>query len=168
MDVQTKMNHERKEREVDQQTLNTRISECNTDVSEIRRARDTDLKALEVSTKELASMGDAEKQRIMFVYIICLFIFEFRKNSANSFFLFRMQISAVQTELKRTMDERDLKLKESTVQRLEELQKEVKLESKQRLENEKEARLAIEAFDNKMKVYTDETTESVRAILTVS
>ena len=79
-----------------------------------------------------------------------------------------MQISAVQTELKRTMDERDLKLKESTVQRLEELQKEVKLESKQRLENEKEARLAIEAFDNKMKVYTDETTESVRAMLTVS
>ena len=169
MDVQTKINHERKEREVDQQTLNTRISECNTDVSEIRRARDTDLKALEVSTKELASMGDAEKQRIMFVYIICLFIFEFRKNSAISFFFFfRMQISAVQTELKRTMDERDLKLKESTVQRLEELQKEVKLESKQRLENEKEARLAIEAFDNKMKLYTDETTESVRTMLTVS
>ena len=74
MDVQTKINHERKEREVDQQTLNTRISECNTDVSEIRRKRDTDLKALEVSTKELATMGDAEKQRIMFVYPICLFI----------------------------------------------------------------------------------------------
>ena len=72
MDVQTKINHERKEREVDQQTLNTRISECNTDVSEIRRKRDTDLKALEVSTKELATMGDAEKQRIMFVYPICL------------------------------------------------------------------------------------------------
>merc|ERR1719266_3289421 len=79
-------------------------------------------------------MGDAEKQRII------------------------MQISAVQTELKRTMDERDLSLKE--------LQKEVKLESKQRLENEKEARLAIEAFDNKMKLYTDETTESVRTMLT--
>ena len=74
MDVQTKINHERKAREVDQQTLNTRISECNTDVSEIRRKRDTDLKALEVSTKELATMGDAEKQRIMFVYPIYLFI----------------------------------------------------------------------------------------------
>ena len=73
MDVQTKINHERKEREVDQQTLNTRISECNTDVSEIRRKRDTDLKALEVSTKELATMGDAEKQRIMFVYILFIF-----------------------------------------------------------------------------------------------
>ena len=91
MDVQTKMNHERKEREVDQQTLNTRISECNTDVSEIRRARDTDLKALEVSTKELASMGDAEKQRIMFVYKICLFIFEFRKcfEKIPKFFFFQ-------------------------------------------------------------------------------
>ena len=74
MDVQTKLNHERKEREVDQQTLNTRISECNTDVSEIRRKRDTDLKALEVSTKELATMGDAEKQRIMFVYPFCFYL----------------------------------------------------------------------------------------------
>ena len=89
-------------------------------------------------------MGDAEKQRIV------------------------MQISSVQTEIKRTMDERDLKLKEATLSRLEEIQSEVKLESKQRLENEKEARLAIETVDNKMKLYTDETTESVRVILNVS
>ena len=89
-------------------------------------------------------MGDAEKQRIV------------------------MQISSVQTEIKRTMDERDLKLKEATLSRLEEIQSEVKLESKQRLENEKEARLAIESVDNKMKLYTDETTESVRVILSVS
>ena len=99
MDVQTKMNHERKEREVDQQTLNTRISECNTDVSEIRRARDTDLKALEVSTKELASMGDAEKQRIMFVYIICLFICEFRKKFRNFIFFFFSECKFQQCKL---------------------------------------------------------------------
>ena len=144
MDIQTKFNHEKKEREVDCNTLNTRIAECNAEVSEIRRKRDTDLKALETSTKELASMGDAEKQKII------------------------MQISSVQTELKRTMDERDLKLKEATLTRLEELQSEVKNESKQRLENEKETRLAIETVDNKSKLYTDETTESIRVLMTVS
>ena len=87
MDVQTKINHERKEREVDQQTLNTRISECNTDVSEIRRKRDTDLKALEVSTKELATMGDAEKQRIMFVYNLFIYFFKFALLPISEFVL---------------------------------------------------------------------------------
>ena len=59
-----------------------RISECTTEISETRRRRDADLKELETTTKELAVMSDAEKQRII------------------------VQISAVQTELKRTMDER--------------------------------------------------------------
>lgn len=58
------------------------MTECNAEISEIRRKRDTDLKELEAATKELASMSNAEKQRIV------------------------MQISSVQTELKRTMDER--------------------------------------------------------------
>ena len=59
-----------------------RVTECNAEISEIRRKRDTDLKELEAATKELATMSNAEKQRIV------------------------MQISSVQTELKRTMDER--------------------------------------------------------------
>ena len=61
---------------------NFRISEVSTEIAETRRRRDADLKDLESTTKELAVMSDAEKQRII------------------------VQISAVQTELKRTMDER--------------------------------------------------------------
>ncbi len=59
-----------------------RINECSTEIADTRRKRDADLKALEATTKELATMSDAEKQRII------------------------VQISAVQTDLKRTMDER--------------------------------------------------------------
>merc|ERR1712226_1563340 len=76
VDVQSKLNHEQKDREVDQHDLSSRISELSAEVSETRRKRDADL-------RELANMSDAEKQRII------------------------VQISAVQTELKRTMDERD-------------------------------------------------------------
>ena len=61
---------------------NFRISEVSTEIAETRRRRDADLKDLESTTKELAVMSDAEKQGII------------------------MQISAVQTELKRTMDDR--------------------------------------------------------------
>lgn len=59
-----------------------RISELSAEVSETRRKRDADLRELANTTRELANMSDAEKQRII------------------------VQISAVQTELKRTMDER--------------------------------------------------------------
>ena len=62
--------------------MNYRISECTAEIAELRRKRDADFKELEATTKELANMSDAEKQRIV------------------------VQISAVQTELKRTMDER--------------------------------------------------------------
>lgn len=141
MDVQSKLNHERKEREVDLNSMSTRISECNAEIADGRRKRDADLKELQVATKELATMSDAEKQRII------------------------VQISAVQTDLKRTIDERDLKLKQNTVHRLEEIEQEVKFESKQRLENEKEMRMVMETSNNKMKMYTDECTEAARQML---
>ncbi len=59
-----------------------RISECTAEIGETRRKREADLKELETMTKEMAEMSNAEKQRII------------------------VQISSVQTELKRTMDER--------------------------------------------------------------
>ena len=59
-----------------------RITELSAEVAETRRKRDADLRELANTTRELANMSDAEKQRII------------------------VQISAVQTELKRTMDER--------------------------------------------------------------
>jgi len=60
---------------------------------------------------------------------------------------------------------RDLKLKQSTVNRLEEIEAEVKLESRQRLENEKEMRASLETSNNKVKLYTDECTEASRQML---
>ena len=63
---------------------------------------------------------------------------------------------------------RDLKLKQTTVNRLEEITQEVKFESKQRLDNEKEMRTNIETMSNKLKLYTDESVEAARVMLTVN
>ena len=62
---------------------------------------------------------------------------------------------------------RDISLKQTTVNRLEELQNELKLESKQRLENEVEMRTSVEATNTKMKMYCDESVEAARQITAV-
>ena len=61
----------------------------------------------------------------------------------------------------------DIKLRQSTVHRLEEVEQQLKLESKQRVENEKDARLALETSSEKLKLYTDESTDTVRHMVTV-
>ena len=58
-------------------------------------------------------------------------------------------------------------MKQTTVNRLEELQNELKLESKQRLENEVEMRTGLEATNTKMKMYCDESVEAARQITAV-
>ena len=63
---------------------------------------------------------------------------------------------------------RDIALKQTTVNRLEELQNELKLESKQRLENEVEMRTSLEATNTKMKMYCDESVEAARQITVVN
>ena len=140
MEVQSKLNHEKKERENHCTVLTTRIGECNTKIVDTHQRREAELKEVESKTKELAVMSDAEKQRIV------------------------VQISSVQTELKRTMDERDASLKQTTVERLENLQKELKQESKQRLDNEVEMRNSLETLDTKTKKYCDESVEASRQI----
>ena len=140
MEVQSKLNHEKKERENDCNVLTTRIGECNSKIVDTHQRREADLKEVESKTKELAVMSDAEKQQIV------------------------VQISSVQTELKRTMDERDAALKQTTVEKLEDLQNELKLESKQRLDNEVEMRTSLETLDTKMKKYCDESVEASRQI----
>ena len=59
-------------------------------------------------------------------------------------------------------------MKQTTVNRLEELQNELKLESKQRLENEVEMRTSLEATNTKMKMYCDESVEAARQITVVN
>ena len=61
----------------------------------------------------------------------------------------------------------DIKLRQSTVHRLEEVEQQLKLESKQRVENEKDARLALETVNEKQKLYTDESTNTVRQMVSV-
>ena len=52
--------------------------------------------------------------------------------------------------------------------RLEEVEQQLKLESKQRVENEKDSRLGLEALENKIKLYTDESADTVRQMVSVS
>ena len=59
-------------------------------------------------------------------------------------------------------------MRQSTVHRLEEVEQQLKLESKQRVENEKDSRLTLEGIGDKLKLYTDESTDTVRQMVTVS
>ena len=58
-------------------------------------------------------------------------------------------------------------MRQSTVHRLEEVEQQLKLEAKQRVENEKDSRLATESLENKLKLYTDESTDTVRQMVSV-
>ena len=100
-DVQTQLNHEKKELEVKFVPLTARIDDCKVEMEETRRSQEANVKSFESKIKELAAMSDAEKQQII------------------------MQISSVQTELKMAMDERDTSLKQTTDNKIEELQKEL-------------------------------------------
>ena len=65
------------------------------------------------------------------------------------------------------LNNRDVKLRQSTVHRLEEVEQQLKLESIQRVENEKDSRLTVESLENKVKLYTDESTDTVRQMVSV-
>ena len=62
---------------------------------------------------------------------------------------------------------RDGKLRQSLVHRMDEVEQQLKLESQQRVDNEKESRLAVEESTNKMKNFSDENAETVRKLLSV-
>ena len=139
-DVQTQLNHEKKELEVKFVPLTARIDDCKVEIEETRRSQEADVKSFESKIKELAAMSDAEKQQII------------------------MQISSVQTDLKMAMDERDTSLKQTTDNKIEELQKELELESEQRNSNELEIRNRLEAESTKLKLYSDESIEAARKL----
>ena len=50
---------------------------------------------------------------------------------------------------------------------MDEVEQQLKLESQQRVDNEKESRLAVEDSTNKMKSFSDESAETVRKLLSV-
>ena len=139
-DVQTQLNHEKKELEVKFVPLTARIDDCKVEMEETRRSQEANVKSFESKIKELAAMSDAEKQQII------------------------MQISSVQTELKMAMDERDTSLKQTTDNKIEELQKELELESEQRNSNELEIRNRLEDASTKLKLYSDESIEAARKL----
>merc|ERR1712223_309425 len=96
VDVQSKMNHDRKEREVDETELSKRITEVASEMADQRRRREADLRDVVNQTREIASTSEAEKQKII------------------------MQMSAVTTDLKRTLEERDGKFRQSLTHRMDE------------------------------------------------
>ena len=54
---------------------------------------------------------------------------------------------------------RDGKLRQSLVHRMDEVEQQLKLESQQRVDNEKESRLAVEDSTNKMKSFIELMTQ---------
>ena len=60
---------------------------------------------------------------------------------------------------------RDTSLKETTVTKLEELQKEFQLETKQRSDNELDIKTNLESMNSKLKLYSDDAIESLKQIM---
>ena len=58
--VQTQLNHEKKELEVKFVPLTARIDDCKVEMEETRRSQEADVKSFESKIKELAAMSDAE------------------------------------------------------------------------------------------------------------
>ena len=62
---------------------------------------------------------------------------------------------------------RDGKFRQSLTHRMDEVEQQLKLESQQRVENDKDSRMAAEETEAKMKAASEENAESVRKLLTV-
>ncbi len=64
-----------------------------------------------------------------------------------------------------TLSSRDLKLKTTIVQRLDETERSMKAECKERLEHEKDLRAHVDAETAQLRVYMDESTDTVRSLV---
>lgn len=142
MECQSKLNHECQDREMDMNTINGRLDELTASVQETRKRREKDLKELEGTTRELAKMSESEKQNIV------------------------VKISAVQTELKQSLETRDKKIRESVLSRLDEQEQHLKQEIKDRTESEKDIKAQIDAQKDTVMTYMDENTDKIYKMTT--
>merc|ERR1719384_1094746 len=75
-----------------------------------------------------------------------------------------MQISAVQTDIKRNMEEREAKMKDMTVHRLEEMEKKLGDADKSRGQTDRDIKTFLTAELDKQKLYIDSSMDSVRKL----
>eukprot|EP00090_Calanus_glacialis_P000735 TRINITY_DN10508_c0_g1_i1.p1 TRINITY_DN10508_c0_g1~~TRINITY_DN10508_c0_g1_i1.p1 ORF type:complete len:731 (-),score=252.70 TRINITY_DN10508_c0_g1_i1:1342-3315(-) len=138
LDISSKLSAEKRDRDSDFDQVNSRITEVVADLSERDRRRESEQREQEAKNREQTTVGSAEKQKII------------------------MQISAVQTDIKRNLEERDSKLKEMTLHKLDEMDKKLAEAEKSKSQGERDIRTFVESEVEKQKVYVDHGVDSVR------
>ncbi|XP_023347472.1 CAP-Gly domain-containing linker protein 1 [Eurytemora carolleeae] len=141
LDLSSKLNQEKRERDIDLDEVNSRITGLVSDLSDRDRKREAETREQETRAREQAGLGSAEKQKII------------------------MQISAVQTDLKRTLDERDTKLKEMTVTKLDEMDNKMAEAARLRSQMERDMKTQLEAEVEKQKIALDNSIDTVRKLM---
>ena len=138
MEVQSKLNHEIKDRELDFAALENKINNLDIDVKDTKTKRDKDVRDMETNIKGVAKMKDSEKQSIV------------------------VQISAVQTELKQAIAERDNKFYSKIEKRVGNCEAILENSIAANAEFEKDIRGQVKSVNDQLTVYMDETTDSMR------
>jgi len=138
LDLGAKLAGEKRDRDQDFDQVNSRITEVVADLAERERTREGESREAEARSREQAGVGNAEKQKII------------------------MQISAVQSDIKRTLEERETKMREMTVHKLEEIDSKLVAAEKSRVQADRDTRTFVEAELEKQKVYVEHGVEGVR------
>merc|ERR1719410_1408214 len=140
LDVSSKLSAEKRDRDQDFDQVNSRITELVGDLAERDRMRESNQRDQEAKAREQVTVGSAEKQKII------------------------MQISAVQTDIKRNIEEREVKLKEMTVVKLDEMEKKMVESEKSRAQTDRDIKTFLTSELDKQKVYVDGGVDSVRKL----
>ncbi|XP_037094230.1 putative leucine-rich repeat-containing protein DDB_G0290503 [Pollicipes pollicipes] len=143
MDVNSRLVHDAKNRDMVDQQQSERINDLWSELGEIKRRREDDLRELELKTKEMASLSDSEKKRL------------------------QMAISSVQSDLERKLKEQNDdgggdKMRGETGERVKQLETSLQEEVTARTTREKALRDEVEKKLEEIKVYGDEGLNGIR------
>ncbi|XP_064089656.1 cytadherence high molecular weight protein 2-like isoform X2 [Macrobrachium nipponense] len=138
-DLTHRINLEGKKREKVETDVNIRINELLEDYGSSKVEKDKELREFDDRMKELqAGFSVAEKQRI------------------------HMEISSVAQELNRKIDEKEVKLRNDTVNKLTIIENSLNEENKRRAQKEKELQQMVDSHLKKSQTYGDEGQEALK------
>ncbi|XP_042214252.1 putative leucine-rich repeat-containing protein DDB_G0290503 isoform X2 [Homarus americanus] len=138
-DLTQRLNQEAKKREKVETEVNIRMNELLEDYGSTKVEKDKEMREFDDKMKELqAGFSASEKQRIL------------------------MEISSVAQDLSRKMDEKDVKLRDDTVNKLAVIENTLLEENKRRADKEKELQDKVEAQMKEAKLYGDSGTDSLK------
>nr|XP_045608970.1 myosin-7-like [Procambarus clarkii] len=138
-DLTQRLNQEAKKREKAESEINVRMNELLEDYGSTKVEKDKELRDFDEKMKELqAGFSASEKQRIL------------------------MEISSVAQELSRRIEEKEVKLRNDTVNKLAVIEKTLLEENKRRAAKEKELQDSLEAQLREHKMYGDEGAEALK------